>query len=334
MSSEKNNNRLSQFRLSRRKLIGAGVFALAVGPTAVESLAGNGSRNGKSRVVRITGTRLFNGTRPATEKIEQLLAAATRELVGAAGFAGLFSAGDRVAIKLNCLAGLGLSSSKEVVDAVIANLVQAGVNKNNIILFERVGRDLERAGYKLNTGVGVKCYGHDMLAQGYDSRPTVLGSLGSCFSRVLTEHCDKMINIGVLKDHDLAGISIAMKNLYGLIHNPSKYHDNSCSPYVAEVAAHPLIKKKLMLHICDGLVGQYHGGPGYKPAYSWPARTILVSRDPVALDAVGTELIEKRRKQAGLPMLAAENRYPIWLQVAGKLGLGQPDIKRIEVRDI
>lgn len=334
MSSEKKNNRLSDFRLSRRQLIGAGVFALAAGPLAVEALADATSRGNSSRVLKIDASKLYRGDRPETQKVQLSLAAAVRDLAGASGFAGLFKASDRVAIKLNCLAGVGLSSSKEVVEALIANLVEVGVDKNNIILFERVGRDLQRAGYELNTGPGVKCYGHDMLAQGYDSRPTVLGSLGSCFSRVLTEHCDKMINVGVLKDHDLAGVSIALKNLYGLIHNPSKYHDNACSPYVAEVASHPLIKARMVLHLCDGLVGQYHGGPGYKPAYTWPARTILVARDPVALDTIGLELIAKQRRLAGLPTLAEEKRYPAWLEVAGQLGLGQTDVNRIEVREI
>jgi len=27
-----------------------------------------------------------------------------------------------------------------------------------------------------------------------------------------------------LKDHDGAGVTIALKNMYGVIHNPNKYH--------------------------------------------------------------------------------------------------------------
>ena len=39
----------------------------------------------------------------------------------------------------------------------------------------------------------------------------------------------------VLKDHDLAGVSLAMKNWYGVVHNPNKLHDDDCDPFVADL---------------------------------------------------------------------------------------------------
>ena len=45
----------------------------------------------------------------------------------------LFSERDVVGIKINCLAGKGLSTSPELVDAIIENLKKAGIKKQNII---------------------------------------------------------------------------------------------------------------------------------------------------------------------------------------------------------
>ena len=51
----------------------------------------------------------------------------------------------------------------------------------------------------------------------------------------------------LLKDHDGAGVSIALKNMYGVIHNPNKYHPNGCNPYVADVNMLPDIRTKMRL---------------------------------------------------------------------------------------
>ena len=43
-------------------------------------------------------------------------------------------------------------------------------------------------------------------------------------SRILTELTDVTINGPVLKTHGVSGITAAMKNIYGVIHNPGDYH--------------------------------------------------------------------------------------------------------------
>ena len=86
---------------------------------------------------------------------------------------------------------------------------------------------------------------------------------------ILAEKCTAIINVPVLKDHDLAGVTMAMKNFYGAIHNPNKYHDNNCNPYIAELNTSPIIKDKTRLIVCDALLAQYNGGPAFKPQYTW-----------------------------------------------------------------
>src|SRR5208283_4390145 len=81
--------------------------------------------------------------------------------------------------------------------------------------------------------------------------------------------------------------TMELKNLFGAIHNPNKYHLNVGDPYVADVNMLPPIRQKVRLHICDATTAQYEGGPSYMPQWTWPCNSLLVSRDPVALDFVG-----------------------------------------------
>lgn len=60
---------------------------------------------------------------------------------------------------------------------------------------------------------GIQCFGTDELpGGGYEAEPQLSGSVGTCFSKIISRLCTAIINVPVLKDHDLAGISVAMKN--------------------------------------------------------------------------------------------------------------------------
>jgi uncharacterized protein (DUF362 family) len=247
-------------------------------------------------------------------------------------FRHLFRSTDVVAIKVNTLAGRGLSTHPELVRILAEWLEEAGIGANNIVVMDRSDRELELAGFKLNRlHSGVRCLGTN---DDYDWTPREWGDGSSCFSRLLVTDVTALINVGVIKDHDLSGISAGMKNLYGFIHNPNKYHDRGCSPYVAQLAAFPLIRDKLRLTILDGLIAQCHGGPARCPRWVWPWGGVLVSTDPVAIDAVAWKLIEERRQALSLKSLTDEGRTPKWLTVAEQLGLGEASVDRITLVDV
>ena len=251
----------------------------------------------------------------------------------AAAWKSLFSPGETVGIKLSCLPGKPLSSSYGVVMAIIRGLKSAGLKESNIIIWERSERELERAGFSVSRS-GLKVEGTDSYpGDGYADDIEFAGSVGTRFSRIMTR-VDALINVPVLKDHDLSGVSIGMKNFYGIIYNPNKFHQNNCDPYVAELSTHPLIKNKLRLIVCDATRVQVNNGPAFFPGYAWEFGGVLVSRDPVALDYVGWQFIEQRRKELGLPSLKAAGREPKYISTAAKLKLGNIDekyIKRIEI---
>jgi uncharacterized protein (DUF362 family) len=258
----------------------------------------------------------FKGT--VEEKVAKAILLATGK-DPTAFFKTVVSPKDTVGLKLNCLAGRPVAPRVELVEALVRSLVRAGVPEEQVIVWERADRELQRAGFDIRTeGGGYRCFGTNGQ---YDKEVSESRSVGTCFSSLLSKKITKLINVGVLKDHDLSGISVGLKNYYGVIHNPNKYHGNNCSPFVAHLADHPNIRGKHILTVVDAEVCQYHGGPAYRADAVVPYGAVAASADLAACDFWGLREIERVRKEKGKPSLEAEKRAPLWLKVAGEIGL-------------
>ena len=114
------------------------------------------------------------------------------------------------------------------------------------------------------------------------------------------------------------------------------------------------LRSKAVLHIMDGMRQVWHGGPltQVQDFIEQPG-VLLVATDPVAMDTVELEAIEKQRREHGAPSVwvhdpgsitrhsnrffhdATKNlffREPGHIRAAGKLGLGVADLKQIDLR--
>jgi uncharacterized protein (DUF362 family) len=319
--------------------VGAVATGAAIGSFTVPGCAAEPARQAEKRrlprVVIARDEKLTGGNvNEHRDLLCKLLDAAMQRLAdandAATAWRRFFEPGQRIGIKVNTL---GLSTEPVVVDVIIAGLRQAGVPAENIIIWDRFDVELAHAGFKLNSsGRGVQCRGTDTerIDSGYQRQVESSGQIGSCFSRIVAEQVDALISVPVLKDHNLAGVSLGMKNFYGAIHNPNKYHDDNCDPYIVDVVAHRFIRPKWKLTICDATRAQYHAGPGRHPGFAWPFGGLLVSGDFVAADAVAADLLETQRKTKGLKSLAEEKRPAKHIATAAARGLGVADLTRIE----
>ena len=238
---------------------------------------------------------------------------------------------DTVGLKVNCLAGKGISTTPGLIEIIVEKIAEAGVPKERIIIWDRLNLDLERAGYTINTGnKGVRCFGNDVA--GYDRDLTIAGSIGSLLSRALSQFCTVQINIPILKDHGIVGITASLKNFFGGIHNPNKYHLYCGDPYIADLNTVPQIRNRTKFIICDALTCQYEGGPPFMPQYCWNYNGLLVGRDPVAIDRTGWDIIEEKRKEKGLRPLKAVGREPSYIATAADPNhrLGNNDLNLID----
>ncbi len=299
-----------------------------------------GTAAGKSRVVIARDPQLRDaGTTVDSNRMLKLLDRSVQAVFNLDNptepWKKLARPGDKVGLKMNALGGRGLSSNLQLIEAICERLQEAGLRASDIVIWDRDTDELERAGFHVSTGGNrVQCFGTDRV--GYEDELVTYGDVGSRLSKILTEHCDVLINVPVLKDHDGAGITAALKNMYGVIHNPNKYHPNGCNPYVADVNMLPEIRRKMRLTICDATTASYEGGPGYKPQYAWKNNALIVSQDPVALDYIGWQIIERKRAEQGLKTLEAEDRAPRYIATAGDAQhqLGTNDPKKIVVVEV
>jgi uncharacterized protein (DUF362 family) len=105
--------------------------------------------------------------------------------------------------------------------------------------------------------------------------------------------CDVFINVPVLKHHSSAHLSIAMKNLMGIVKNRMGYHLNGLDQCIADFCLY----KKPDLNIVDAYRVLMSHGPGGPRDGTTPnvelKKTLLMSRDIVAVDAAATRIFGK-----------------------------------------
>ena len=305
--------------------------------------------------------------------VDNLIMAVTGQQTVSAAWESLVKPSDVVGIKV-CANGAPLfSSHPAVVNAIVAGLMDAGIPPQNIVVWDREQNLLKRAGFRSGVGgyrlmwsegnydpkavitspiSGKLIYGDllfvskqpDTLRQ--EVTPDRLEkekkkfrdmdnlSDESHLSSVLTHAVTKVINVPVLSDHFLCGLSGALFNMTiqnldnwrRLVHDPI-----NGDPSIPEAYADPRVGDKVVLHIMDGLIAIYAGAPIGDANYAIHYRTLFASKDPVALDAIALKLIDQWRIEAQMEPASKIAKY---LPTAFTYGLGNADLNRIEVVDV
>ncbi len=289
-----------------------------------------------SRVVIVKAANLWRSDgAPDPDVVARMCARGFARLTGAGDDAGavsaLFRADERVGIKVNTIGGKLLSTRPEVALTLAVWLAANGLRGQHLTVWDRTTRELRGAGYPTGAGRdGIRVLGTDADGIGYGPDLVSHLDVGSLFSRILTERVTASISLAVLKDHGMAGVTAGMKNYFGAIHNPNKYHDSRCDPYVAQVFDAPPVRTRHRLSIIDALVVQFHRGPSYHARWAAKFGALMFSLDPVAADAAGWAVIDRLRAGAGLPSLADEGRAPSYLATAERMGLGRAGPEGVE----
>ena len=236
--------------------------------------------------------------------------------------------GQIVGLKVNCL-GHPVAPNVALVSAVCERLQQAGIKPENIIVWDRSSRDMRASGFTLSATPGaVRFMASD--AAGYEDAAVSHGAVTTQLSKILTM-CDVVINMPVLKNHNLAGVTMAMKNMYGVIKNPNAMHGTACNPYIADLNMIPQIRQKVRFVIGDMTTAIYEGGPAYNPAYTWNENGLIVGEDRVAIDHTCAGIIERKRAEKGLPTLEQKGTPTHYIETAADANhqLGTNDPARI-----
>ncbi len=270
----------------------------------------------------------------AQEVLREMLDASITELTGLDkardAWAVLFSPEERIAVKVNAFRNSLIWTHVPLVNAVTDSLQDAGIPAEQIVIFDYYTNELETAGFAINEdGPGVRCYGTD---SNYTQEGTVNGKNVKLSDILLA--CDALINIPVLKSHMISGVSFAMKNHYGSISGPGLLHSN-IENRMAELNALSPIKDRTRLIIGDALTAclKYRGSYPYWSS-DWTGDSILMSFDPVAIDTMALQMLERLlTDEGGNPASILMMATPC-LESAAGLGLGTNDPANIDLKEI
>jgi Domain of unknown function (DUF362) len=293
--------------------------------------------------------------------VDHLVLAVTGQPDVAKAWSSLVSPHDIVGIKISAVGGELFTTHREVTNAIVDGLVAAGLSRNSIIVWDRSLGGITEAGYRPRSdGYQLKSIAP---RDGYDPKAIfsapVLGKLIwgdleykaepgktvplsdtqntsniSHFSRIISSEVTKIINVPVMSNTEVNGIAGCLYNVtIPNVDNWRRFAQNTGfgAASIAEIYSHPLVGKKVVLNLMDGLVAQYAGGPESQPFFSEHHATLYASKDPVALDAVALKKLEEWRKRGSLPVIGRKAAY---VQVAGEMGLGNVAPERIVIKSV
>lgn len=298
-----------------------------------------------------------------TGEVERLLEAYEQSV----GFKLAPASRGKVGLKVNTRSGRGLSTPLALLRAMIAAMEARGFSRDAILLVDYSTHSLRQAGIMpFQTSVDPRFEGCRVLALDtdlyyddawfYDSPlPPALQQEPQLFSTVRSTQTELMkgakerksflplplllevdfwINLTTASDDPALGIDGAMANatLWN-VSNSQRFlaNDATASAAVAEIAAVPELQERMVLHFMSLERYQFIGGPRFNSRYSRSEPKLWMSSDPVAVDRLMFERLNKYRGLEGFPLIEP---MPRQFPFAASLGLGTYELSAIRVQQV
>ena len=271
----------------------------------------------------------------------------------------------KVGLKIYTDSGPGMATPIPLVKAVIAALEKRGFATENIFLVGLNQLRLRMTGYLPSLVTGETPFkGHQVyvLESGrfydpawfYDSPlpqrfdPIIAESQTKDFPNSSTKDEDRKsflatplffdadfwINLPVYTDHPILGVNGALVNatLWNASNTARFFRSPANAPAaVAEMSAIPELRQTWMFTITSLEHYQFIGGPFFNSLYSKTEPLLWLSTDPVMLDALMRDRIDRARRQGGFENISEEIRT---LEFAETLGVGSTKTKQANIINV
>ncbi len=250
-----------------------------------------------------------------------------RRAVEALGGMGRFvKKGERVLVKPNVGFAtpprVGATTHPDVVREVVRRCLAAGAAE--VLVTDYPTTDADHAFRVSGIGKAAEDAGARVVLprEGQFRRTTLAGSdLFRDWPMLVVplDGVDRVIGVAPVKDHGLAGVTLGIKNWYGLLGGRRNLFHQRIHDCLVDLAR--LIRPTFT--ILDGTVSMVSNGPtGGSDADLRATRTMIAGTDPVAVDACGVSVLGRSVQD-----------FP-WLQRAERAGLGTCDWEGLNpVRD-
>lgn len=313
----------------------------------------------RARVVVVHDAQATEAFEPRPERLRLMVQRAITNLTGqaapAAAWRSLVSPKDIVGLKVVSAPGASAGTRPAVVAAVIEGLLAAQVPPAHIIIWDRHRADLRLAGFfALATNYGVRVQGS--IEAGWDEGvfypedPATISLIGpliwsdleygqthesvgrrSFYSKLVTKELTKIINITPLLNHNRAGVwgnlySLALGSADNVVRFES--HPARLAQAVPEIYNREVLADRVVLNLVDALICQYQGQQVGHLHYSTALNELRFSTDPVALDVLSLQELDRQRRAAKVEPVAPNLEL---YQNASLLELGVSDLPNIMV---
>ena len=264
----------------------------------------------------------------------------------------------KVGLKIYADSGPGMATPIPLVKSVISALERRGFEKEDIFLVGLNQLRLRMTGYLPSLANGVSAFpGHQIyvlesgrffdpvwfydspLPQRFDpifaesqtkgvpNNSTKDEDRKSFLATPLFLDADFWINLPVYTDHPTLGVNGSLVNatLWNASNTARFFRSPANAPAaVAEMSAIPELRQTWACTIVSLQHYQYIGGPLFNSLYSVSEPLLWLSRDPVMLDSLMLDRINRWRKLSGFVPVSEDIRT---LEFAQMLGVGSDDTK-------
>ena len=271
----------------------------------------------------------------------------------------------KVGLKIYSDSGPGLATPIPLVKGVIAALKRRGFDEEDIFLVGLNQLRLRMTGYLPSLVTGESPFkGHkiyvlesgryydpvwfydsplpqrfdpifaEQQVKDYSSTSTRDEDRKSFLATPLFLDADFWINLPVYTDHPMLGINGALVNatLWNASNTARFFRSPANAPAaVAEMSAIPELRETWVFTIASLQHFQFIGGPFFNSLYTRSEPLLWLSTDPVMMDALMRDRIDRLRKQTGFAPISEEIRT---LEFAETLGVGSTDIKSAQIVDV
>jgi hypothetical protein len=272
----------------------------------------------------------------------------------------------KVGIKVYADSGPGLATPFGLVRAVIAAMEKRGFEKENIFLVGLNPLRLRLTGFLPSYSTGILPFpGHPIFVlesnKYYDPEWFYDSPLPARFDSILNEQAAKnaaggkaettveedrksflatplfldadfWINLPVYTDHSTLGVNGALVNatLWNASNTFRFFRSPATAPAaVAEMAAIPELRDTWAFSIVSLQLYQFIGGPYFNSLYTVSEPKLWMSTDPVLLDSMMLERLNRARKRNGFDPISEDDAR--MLEFARQLGVGSTDTAHAQI---
>ncbi|TVQ92471.1 MAG: DUF362 domain-containing protein [Bacteroidetes bacterium] len=214
------------------------------------------------------------------------------------------------------------NTNPELVAAVVRHCLEAGASR--VTVFDHTCDNWQRSYRNSGIEAAARDAGARIVPGNFERNyrdVTIPGAVRLTEAKVHEQIMDNdvFINVPVLKHHSSTTLTIAMKNLMGIVWDRRFWHRNDLHQCIADFCLY----RKPDLNIVDGMLVMTRNGPrGTSTADLVRKNSLLVSSDVVAVDAASALIFGEQPQNVG------------YMRIAQEMGIGSLDLSQLNIQRV